>query len=138
MKMIETWVIYAFIAFIGYFFTALLMKFVSSENPFLICLILYGTASVLMFLILAPKMEFSITARTLIIAVFIGIFSVMATVFVIKSINLAPNPGYSVAIFSSNFVLLTIVSVFVFGSSLTFVKVLGILATLIGLVLLSI
>ena len=138
MKMIETWVIYAFVGFIGYFFVNFLFKFVSSENPFLISLILYGAAAGSMFLVLAPKMEFSITTRSLIIAVLIGICSVTATVFAIKSINLAPNPGYSVTIYSAGFVLLAIVSVFVFKSSLTVTKILGVLATFLGLILLSI
>lgn len=136
--MVGNWLVYAFVAFLGYFFVNFLFKFVSSENPFLISLFLYGAAAATMFLILAPKMDFSINTRSIIIAVLIGICSVTATVFALKSIKLAPNPGYSVAVYSANFLLLTIVSVFVFGSSLTTIKFLGVLATLIGLILLSI
>lgn len=138
MKMIETWVIYAFMGFIGYFFVNFLFKFVSSENPFMISLVLYGAAAVSMFLISATKMDFSITTRSLIIAILIGICSVIGTVFGLKSIKLAPNPGYSAAIYSANFVLLTIISIFAFGSSLTITKFMGVLATLLGLILLSI
>ncbi len=134
----QTWVIYALIAFIGYFFVNFLFRFVSSENPLLISMILYGTAGIVMFIILASKMDFSIPIRSVIISILIGICSVIATVFALKSIKLSPNPGYSSAIYSANFVLLTIVSFFVFGSSLTLTKFLGVLATLFGLILLSI
>ncbi len=137
MKMIETWVLYAFVACIGYFIVNLMFRFVSSENAFMISLILYGVAAVSMFLILAPKMEFTVTMHSFTIAALIGVCSGMSTVFAIKSINLAPNPGYSVAIYSANFVLLSIVSIFVFNSPLTATKFLGVLATLIGLILLS-
>jgi len=36
MKMLETWVIYALIAFMGYFFVNLIMRMVSSENLWLL------------------------------------------------------------------------------------------------------
>lgn len=136
--MVPLWVVYAFIGFLGYFLVNFLFKFVSSENPLMVSMVLYGSAALSMFLLLLNKMNFSITTRSLIIAILIGISSVIATVFGLKSIKLSPNPGYSAAIYSANFVLLTIVSVFVFGSSLTVTKFLGVLATLLGLILLSI
>ncbi len=135
--MVETWVIYAFIGFIGYFFVNFLFKFVSSENPLMISLILYGTAAISMLVLLAPKMQFALSTKAIIIAAIIGISSVVATVFALKSIALAPNPGYSGAIYSANFVLVTLISVLVFGSSLSLVKFIGVAAVFIGLVLLS-
>jgi len=135
--MAETWIVYAFIALVGYFLVNFLFKFVAGDNPFLISMILYGAASACMFLILAPKMEFSISATSTIIAVLIGICSVGATVFALKSMSIAPNPGYTVTIYSANFLLLAIVSVVVFKSELTTQKLAGIAATLIGLLLLS-
>jgi hypothetical protein len=134
----EVWVVYAFIGFAGYFLVNFLMKFVASENPLLISLVLYGAATIAMLAIVAPKMDFSLSGRSVFIAILIGIFSVIATIFALKSISLSPNPGYSVAIYSANFVLLSLVSVFAFHSSLTFAKFMGILAVIIGLILLSI
>ncbi len=138
MKMIETWIIYAFVGFIGYFMVNFLMKYVANENPLMVSLILYSAAAITMFAIIMYGGDFSIQWKSIGIAVVMGLFSVAATIFAIKSVGLAPNPGYSVAIFSSNFVLLTIVSVFAFGSKLTLQKGVGIVATLIGLVLISI
>ena len=90
-----------------------------------------------MLVLLAPKMQFSISTKSIIIAVIIGISSVVATVFALKSVELAPNPGYSGAIYSANFVLVTLISVLVFGSSLSVVKLIGVVAVFVGLVLLS-
>lgn len=131
------WVIYAFVGFIAYFFTNFLFKFVASENPLVVALILYAAAAISMLVILLPKMDFAIGGRSIAIAALIGIASVVGTVFAIKSINLAPNPGYSTAIFSANFVLLTIVSVWAFGSSLSLVQGAGVALTFVGLLLIS-
>ncbi len=62
----------------------------------------------------------------------------MATVFALKSIKIAPNPGYSVAIYSANFVLLAVISVLVFKSELNLIKFIGIMSILVGIVLLSV
>lgn len=136
--MIEAWVIYAFLALIGYCFVNFLLKLVASGNPLVVSFVLYGAGAICMLGILAFKPEFSLSPRSIIIAVAIGIASAVATTLGIKSIHLAPNPGYSVAIYSSSFVFLTIISVFAFGSPLTFKKFLGILAVLFGLILLSV
>ena len=138
MKMLETWVIYALIAFMGYFFVNLIMRMVSSENPLVVTLVFYATATLALLLFLAARKEFSISTRGVALSMVIGIFSIVATVFFVKSISIAPNPGYTAALSSANFVLLAIVSVFVFRSPLTPLKFLGIVATLIGLILLTI
>jgi len=135
----EAWVLYAFLGFAGYFFVNLLFKFVSSDNAFLVSLILYATAAAAMLLLLAPKggAGFAISYSSAAIAAAIGLASVTATVFALKSVEAAPNPGYSAAIYSANFVLVAFVSVLVFGAPLTGMKFLGILATFAGLALIS-
>ncbi len=133
----DTWVLYALVAFLGFFFVNLLFKVVSTENPLLVSLILYGAAALVMLLILVQKKEFAISTKGIIIAILIGLSSVTGTIFALKSIKIAPNPGYSSAIYQSGFVLITILSIFLFGSSLTLKKFIGILTTLLGLILLS-
>lgn len=54
-----------------------------------------------------------------------------------KSLQVAPNPGYTVAILSLQIVLVTIVSVFWFDSTISLSKVVGILFMLIGGLLLA-
>jgi|SRR3989344_6214270 len=136
--MVDLWVIYAFAGFLAYFFVNFFFKFISSENPIVASMIVYGAAAIVMLVLALQKMDFSINAKSALIAALAGFASVTGTIFALKSMQLAPNPGYSTAIFSANFVLLTIVSIFFFGSELTLIKGLGLLATLIGLVLLSI
>lgn len=138
MKMVEPWVLYAFIAFLGYFSVNFLFKFVSNENPLMVSMIFYGFGALAMLALIAPKKDFSINSRTLLIALLIGLCSVTATIYALKSIKLAPNPGYSVAIYSSNFVLVAIVSLLVLHSEVSLKKILGIISALIGLLLLSI
>ena len=105
----------------------------------LISMILYGAAAIAMAVALfATKASFVIAPKSLTIAAAIGIASVIGTIFALKSVNLAPNPGYSAAIYSANFVLLTLISVLVFKSALTLQKFLGVVAVFVGLLLLSI
>lgn len=136
--MIQSWVIYALISLVFYFILNLLFKLVAQENPLIVSLFLYGAATVAALLALIPIKTFTMVPRSIVLAIIIGICSMLGTIFGLKSIRLSPNPGYSVAIFSSGFVFITLVSVVFFGSSLSASKVTGIIATFIGLVLLSI
>ena len=130
--------IYAFLAFLGYLFVNLGMKFVSGENPYLVSLVLYFVAGISMFVVLLQKFEFSIAPKSIMIAALMGLFSLGATVFALKAMKTTSNPGYVVAIFSANFVVLSIISVFIFGSSLSLKGLIGVIAIFIGLMLLSI
>ncbi len=137
--MISLWVLYAFVALIGYFLVNFLLKVVSNENPFVVSLILYASAVAAMLAVILPSSDISmaISRKSAIIACLIGLFSVGATVFALKSVEIAPNPGYSVAIYSAGFVFVAIASVFVFGSEFTMTKFAGVLAVLAGMVLLA-
>ena len=48
------WVVYALLALVGYFFVGFLLRYVASNNPMVVSLILYGSASILTFLYLIP------------------------------------------------------------------------------------
>lgn len=137
--MISPWVLYAFVALIGYFFVNFLLKVVSNDNPFVVSLILYASAAAAMLAVILPSSDISMTIsrKSAMIAAFIGLSSVAGTIFALKSVEIAPNPGYSVAIYSAGFVLVTIASVFAFGSELTLTKFAGVIAIFAGLVLLA-
>lgn len=134
----ELWIIYAFLAFLGYLFVNIGMKFVSVENPYLVSLILYFSAGIVMLIVLLQKFEFSIAPKSIAISAVMGLFSVGATVFALKAMKMTSNPGYVAAIFSANFVVLSIISVFIFGSSLSLKGIAGVIAVFVGLLLLSI
>jgi uncharacterized membrane protein len=76
-------------------------------------------------------------AKTIFLSVLVGISSVLGSLFAILSIRHAPNPGYSVAIYSANFVLLALTSILFFRSELTIPKLLGMLSIIFGIFLLS-
>ena len=134
----EVWIIYAFLAFLGYLFVNLGMKFVSVENPYLVSLILYFAAGIAMLVVLLPKFQFSIPIKSIAIATVMGLFSVTATIFALKAMKTSPNPGYVSAIFSAKFVVLSIISVFIFYTALSLKGILGVIAVFVGLLLLSI
>ncbi len=134
----ELWVVYSFIAFLGYLFVNLGMKLVSAENPYIVSLILYFSATVAMLFMALQKAQFSAAPKSIAIAAAMGLFSVGATVFALKAMKLAPNPGYVVTIFSANFVVLTIISVIFLGAAFDWKGIVGTLAIFAGLALLSI
>lgn len=135
----KQWVIFSFLAFVAYFIVNFCFKFISGKNPFIAAFILYVFDLIIITVfVFSQHYKFDVDLKQIIITAVIALASITGTVFALKAINLAPNPGYSVAIFSSNFLLITIASIFIFGSELNIVKVLGMIATLIGLVLLSI
>ncbi len=134
----EKWVIFALISFLAYFFVNLLMKFLSHENPYLVSLQLYLASALFMFFFMGRNFKIKLDKKSIWICIATGISSMIATIFSLKALSTAPNPGYAVAIFSSSYVLIAIISPFVFKSSLDSRKVIGIIATLIGLVLLSV
>ncbi len=91
----ELWITYSFIAFLGYLLVNLGMKFVSAENPYLVSLILYFSASVAMLFMLLQKAQFSIATKSIAISAAMGLFSVGATIFALKAIKISPNLGMS-------------------------------------------
>ena len=135
----QLWAIYAFVALIGFFLVNFLFKVVSHENPLVVSLILYSSAVLTMLALILPSSDISmaISKKSAIVAAFIGLFSVGATIFALKSVEIAPNPGYSVAIYSAGFVFVVVASVFAFGSEITMTKFVGILAVFAGMVLLA-
>lgn len=134
----ELWIIYSVIAFLGYLFVNLGMKFVSAENPYVISLILYFSATIAMLFMALQKAQFSAPPKSIAISAAMGLCSVGATVFALKAMKIAPNPGYVTAIFSANFVVLTIISVIFLGAAIDLKGIIGTIAIFAGLALLSI
>ncbi len=137
--MLQPWFIYSLFAFFGYFAVNFIFKLISNENPYLMSLLLYGCAALAMLIVVLSEKRVVINSfKNIALASLAGIFSVIATVFALKSIKIAPNPGYSVAIYSANFVLLAIISSLVFKSELSLTKFIGIISIFAGIVLLSV
>ncbi len=76
--------------------------------------------------------------QLLILTIFAVCFSWLGNVASLKSIEMAPNPGYSLVISKSYVVMTTIVSIFLFGSEISWQSALAIVAIIIGMATLSV
>lgn len=66
-----------------------------------------------------------------------GVFSYMGNLLLVKSVSIAPNPGYTQAILSTNVVLIAVFSYFLFKSELNLKGVVGMVFCIIGVCILA-
>jgi len=138
MKMM--WFIYALIAMVS--FTVMILSFnkigllgMSSETTIMYYSIF---AALLVFVyVISTKIPLSMTKYMLIFLIIAVVFGTIGNIFLLKSMQISPNPGYPVAIAGLQILLITVASVFLFKSEITLVKGIGILFALIGIVLLG-
>lgn len=91
----------------------------------------------IIFHVLFLEESFLIPERMIIPLLIMG-FSGSATYLLLyKSISIAPNAGYSVAIVSLSLVFITLISTFILGTSLTLLKFLGIIIATLGMIFLA-
>ena len=86
---------------------------------------------------LYKKSSFKIDKGSLVWFLVLSIVAFVANYFSIIALKLAPNPGYVRAIQSANIVLITVSSIFLFGSTISIKAILGIMLILGGLYLLT-
>ena len=63
-------------------------------------------------------------------------FAIFGNYFSVKAYETAPNPGYAAAITAASVIILTLFSVFAFGSELTPMRGLGVALSVVGVVIL--
>ncbi|MDY6964493.1 MAG: EamA family transporter [Halobacteriota archaeon] len=134
------WIIYALIAFFAWGFANLGFKYISEKDPFVMTLFMYVSATVMLIsytLISFTERDFSLNKYAAVAAV-MGLGSIVGTVAVIKGTEIAPNPGYVIAIFSSSVIIVTLLSPLIYGSELSLLNLLGVMAVIIGIALLAI
>ena len=83
------------------------------------------------------KSSFKIDKGSLVWFLVLSVVAFFANYFSIIALKLAPNPGYVRAIQSANIVLITVSSIFLFGSTISIKTILGITLILGGLYLLT-
>lgn len=66
-----------------------------------------------------------------------AVLGAAGNIMLVKGLSSAPNPGYALAIVNANVILVTIGAFFLFGSEITFVKGIGIVLSLLGIILLG-
>lgn len=134
------WYSYALLSMLFFSIMVLIFKRLMSGGlqPGVILLFVFGLSALFYlahFLIAKTPMEtnYYILALLLIAA----ILSYVGNLFSLKAINSAPNVGYPLAINSLQIILVTVASVFLFGSKLSLIKVAGLLLGLIAIMLLA-
>ena len=140
-KMKMEWFTYALISLVafGIMFTLIkygLNKGITSEGmlfyQFLFTSLIIGAV-----LIFSSKNSFSINKIQLIILIGIGIISVVANLFLFKSMNLSANPGYVLAITNLNTILVLVASFFIFGAKFDLIKLTGVVLAVMGVILMG-
>jgi len=87
--------------------------------------------------IFAVKIPFAVPKSIWIFLVLAGLFAVIGNLLMFKSLSLAPNPGYALAIISADVLLVAIASVFIFKSEFTVIKAIGTVLAVVGIILLG-
>ena len=134
------WIIYslcAALSFSGIFviFKALELRsvstFVSLAWVFIVAALLYVGHNAY------TKESLKVSGTVLYLVLAAGVLSYIGNAFQFRATALAPNPGYAIAVVSVQVVLVTVLSLFLFGSDFSTTKGLGVLLSLCGVILLS-
>ncbi len=84
------------------------------------------------------KQPIRLTSSQLIIVTFAAIAFLVGALLLNNAVYAAPNPGYATAIGSAQVVLVVILSVLLFGAQITWLKAIGALFVVAGVVLLGV
>ena len=85
----------------------------------------------------ASKISISLPKGIWVFLILAGIFAVIGNFLMFKSISIAPNPGYAIAVISADALLVAIASIFIFKSEFTWIKAMGVILVTLGVVLLG-
>jgi drug/metabolite transporter (DMT)-like permease len=118
----------------------LLMKFLQNSGVDSACILLWifalGTGWNALFVGITAQ-SVAVSGRVFFIFFCASILSYLGNIAQTRAIALAPNPGYAIALISSQALLTTLLGAFFFGSEFSFMKGVGIGITLIGIALVS-
>jgi drug/metabolite transporter (DMT)-like permease len=135
-----SWILFAFGAMIFLTLMFLLEKKVltlgvgSGQLLFYINLVV---AVMVFIFLLSTKESIKINFWMFALIALIGLFAFLGNYLLLKSINVSPNPGFSLAIAGVHVLLVTIISIFLFKSDFTWTKIVGTIFAVIGVILLG-
>ena len=95
------------------------------------------TAIIFIIFSLYKKDSFKLDSGSIIWFILLAVAAFVYNYYYVIALKSAPNPGYVRAIQSANIILVTIFSIFLFGSSISIKMVVGIILILGGLSLLA-
>ena len=85
----------------------------------------------------ATKETIILKSQYIVLLLICALCSYVGNLLYVKTLDIAPNPGYVVAIIGSQALIISIASVFLFGSQFSVIKGVGVLLCTIGIVLLA-
>jgi|SRR3989344_1580242 len=135
------WILSAILAALSFTFMILIYKklLLLNINQNILNLFIFGLVFLGFGIVLvSTKTSIKITFFMLILLIIAAVFSLLGNYFQVKAVNDAPNPGYAITLQSTSLILITILSIFLFKSSFSWVKLVGILVVIFGSYLLSI
>ncbi len=138
MKM--TWIIYALLGMILFSIMILLFKKLTLLNVNPATLMLFVSLVLLLSYaghVFFTKADLKVSPFIFLLLLLAGIVSYVGNFLYIKSIALAPNPGYVATIVGLQLAVIAIGSVFLFGSELTATKGIGIALAIVAGILLA-
>tara|TARA_B100000963_G_C22612055_1_gene665364 strand:+ start:1051 stop:1500 length:450 start_codon:yes stop_codon:yes gene_type:complete len=138
-----SWIGYSMLAAVLSVFQVLIIKYLNTRNigPAEMIIaggILFLIFSVFLFIILNRKIKNYVPKFPMKYYIYILVAAILAFssgYSYLKGIQIAPNPGYPMAILSFSYISVAILSYFIFGSDLNRKKVLGIIIVIFGLTL---
>ena len=133
------WSLYAAVAMLCFVGMQLLFKQLSRlglSSP-VILVFVFGFAC-LLYLghIAAVRPALPVGGRVLGLLAVAAVLSYLGNLYMVRALAAAPNPGYAIAIVGLQALLVTLASVALYGSHLTWLKALGVVLSVAGVVLL--
>jgi len=134
------WFIYAIFGMLA--FSAMLIIFkqlsIMGLKPALILVFVFGFGMLLYLAhLIITKSPLNVNINVIILLGIAAFLSYIGNFFYVAAIDLAPNPGFAIAIVGFQAVLVTIASVFLFASEFSLVNVVGVVLALIGIILIG-
>ena len=137
------WIGFSLIAVVFSTCQALLIKYLTTKKMgpsqiIVLSIILFQIVLILALIIVNKKVKDYVprySAKYIFLVFVMGLFTFISYYSFLKGIELAPNPGYPMAIQSVSYVAVTIIACYYFKSEINKKKMLGIVAIIVGLIL---
>lgn len=134
------WFAYSLIGMVSFALMILLYKklLLLGLNPTTLNLYIFGLVFIgLLFVTLKSKTPVSVSKNIIILLLVTSVFSLIGNTSQLKAFDKAPNPGYAVAVLSTQVILVTVLSKILFGSDFSFWKIVGIVVTMLGIAIIA-
>lgn len=134
------WFLYALIAMVSFTFMFLFLTQIGKLGLRAeITLVYYFIVAAVIIAVygLSSKLQFNVSQYLLLFILLAAIFGAIGNVFLLKSMTSAPNPGYAIAVSGIHIMLVAVISIFLFNAEFTLVKILGVVLSVTGVILLS-